>query len=105
MVRKGVNYNRVRIPMGVSPLSLAGVRRGLHLLATFGVFEVGIDGRKRPWWIVGSLPHQKKPRLLVSLVYVPHFKEGFSFLRFEDELSGRLGTFPLPVSPGNHEYQ
>ncbi len=24
-----------------------------------------VDGRKHPWWIVDSLPHQKKPRLLV----------------------------------------
>ncbi len=28
-------------------------------------------------WIVGSLPHQKKPRLLVF--HVAHFKENFDF--------------------------
>ncbi len=58
-----------------------------------------VDGRKRPWWIVGSLPHQKKPRLLVFHNIMSHFKNNFSFLRFEEELSGRLGISLVLTPP------
>ncbi len=34
-------------------------------------------------WIPGSLPHQKKPRLLLSRV--PKFKVNFSLLQYEEE--------------------
>ncbi len=59
-------------------------------------FLMLVDGRKCPWWIVGSLPHQKKPRLLV--LHVSDLKDNFSLLRSEEELSGRLGI-SLPLTP------
>ncbi len=54
---------------GVPPL-LVGSNRGLCPSQISGLLRL-VDDRKRPWWIVASLPHQKKPRLLVSCV--PHF--------------------------------
>ncbi len=41
----------------------------------------------------------KKNRLLVSCV--PHFKDNFSLLRFEEELSGKLGRFLPPMGVMN----
>ncbi len=61
---------------------------------TTSLFLRLVDGRKRPWWIVGSLPHQKKPRLLVF--HVSHMKENFSLLRFVEEL---LDIPPLLTPP------
>ncbi len=84
------------IKSGWSPVLLAGVLRRPHPLNTSRFLRL-VDGQKLPWWIVGSLSHQKKPRFLVSLV--PHFKENFSLLRFEEELSGSLGTFSPLVPP------
>ncbi len=46
---------------------------GGTLAVTSSGFMRLVDGRKRPWSIVGSLPIQKKPRLLVLLV--SHFKD------------------------------
>ncbi len=61
-----------------------------------------VDGRKCPWWIVGSLPHQKKPRLLVF--HVSHFKEKCSLLQFKNWQEDWALLRPLPRPIDTHEY-
>ncbi len=79
--------------MGVPPLFGGGGGKGATLPQHFPVFAVVRRPETSLWWIVGSMPHQKKPRLLVSSV-----QENFSF-QFKEELSGRLGTLPPLVPP------
>ncbi len=46
----------------------AGVQKGSAPSPPPGFLTL-VDGRKHSWWIFGSVPHQKKPRLLVSMCY------------------------------------
>ncbi len=55
----------------LSPSWNAGVQREQSSLPASRFLRM-IDGRKRSWWIVGSLPHQKKPKLLVFHVSHDH---------------------------------
>ncbi len=84
------------IKRGATPFK-CGCSKGAAPPHCHHVFLRLVGSRKRPWWIVGGLPHQNKPRLLG--LHVSHFKDKFSLLRFEEELSGRLGISTLLTPP------
>ncbi len=70
------------------PPFCTGDRRGQHPLAfeKFSELMRFIAGRKRLRWKAGTLFHQKRVRLLASLV--PNFRENCSPFRLEEEMAG-----------------